>query len=285
MTVRVARRRAHDPRPLCGRRRRHAQPVRAAAGIAFDGDALRGVLRARRRPHATGRSAATKSRCSSPRRDGRGGAPARAAPSASSRRWRTRRKHPGVADIQALLDARGPRAARHGRECDLELALPHPPPAGRSYRAGRLFLMGDAAHVHSPAGGQGMNTGLVDAVTLGACWPSDAAAVGPGMARPLRRPAPPGRRRVLTLAGRLTAMATTRWRRRALRNAALSIMDALPPAEGPPRDEPLRPRTPRPRGVMRVDRATSARSRPGPNGRGSLGTSPGQVGATRRAAA
>jgi 2-polyprenyl-6-methoxyphenol hydroxylase-like FAD-dependent oxidoreductase len=35
-----------------------------------------------------------------------------------------------------------------------------------SYRAGRAFLTGDAAHVHSPAGGEGMNTGMQDAFNL-----------------------------------------------------------------------------------------------------------------------
>ncbi|WP_095078939.1 FAD-dependent monooxygenase [Pseudomonas sp. Irchel s3h17] len=34
------------------------------------------------------------------------------------------------------------------------------------FRLGRAFLLGDAAHVHSPAGGQGMNTGIGDAINL-----------------------------------------------------------------------------------------------------------------------
>src|SRR6266853_1024112 len=34
------------------------------------------------------------------------------------------------------------------------------------FRAGRAFLAGDAAHIHSPVGGQGMNTGIGDAVNL-----------------------------------------------------------------------------------------------------------------------
>ena len=36
-----------------------------------------------------------------------------------------------------------------------------------AFRRGRAFLLGDAAHIHSPAGGQGMNTGIGDAVNLG----------------------------------------------------------------------------------------------------------------------
>lgn len=36
-----------------------------------------------------------------------------------------------------------------------------------SFRNGRIFVAGDAAHIHSPAGGQGMNTGIQDAINLG----------------------------------------------------------------------------------------------------------------------
>jgi hypothetical protein len=46
------------------------------------------------------------------------------------------------------------------------------------YRHGRVFLAGDAAHVHSPMGGQGMNTGIQDAANL--AWKIDAALAGVG---------------------------------------------------------------------------------------------------------
>jgi 2-polyprenyl-6-methoxyphenol hydroxylase-like FAD-dependent oxidoreductase len=47
-----------------------------------------------------------------------------------------------------------------------------------AYRHGRVFLAGDAAHVHSPAGGQGMNTGLQDAFNL--AWKLTMAVRGDG---------------------------------------------------------------------------------------------------------
>ena len=55
--------------------------------------------------------------------------------------------------------------------------------------------MGDAAHVHSPAGGQGMNTGLVDACVLGQLLGGRDARQA--AARPIwtaREAAPAGRR-------------------------------------------------------------------------------------------
>ncbi len=81
----------------------------------------------------------------------------------------------------------------------------------KEYSKGRIFLAGDAAHVHSPAGGQGMNTGMQDAFNL--AW--KLALVIEGSARPaLLDSYSPERTavgdRVLKNASRLTEVATAR---------------------------------------------------------------------------
>jgi 2-polyprenyl-6-methoxyphenol hydroxylase-like FAD-dependent oxidoreductase len=75
---------------------------------------------------------------------------------------------PDAALIERIMSERGPKRQRiHVGEVfwSSRFRLHHR--VASAYRKGNIFLMGDAAHVHSPAGGQGMNTGLVDAVVLG----------------------------------------------------------------------------------------------------------------------
>jgi hypothetical protein len=74
---------------------------------------------------------------------------------------------PDLGDVQALLDARGPWRVRGIAQEVIWSSrfLVHHRLADQ-YRLGRIFLAGDAADVHSPAGGQGMNIGIRDAMTL-----------------------------------------------------------------------------------------------------------------------
>lgn len=53
-----------------------------------------------------------------------------------------------------------------GRGRQLVLDLPRPSSGRRPFREGRAFLPGDAAHIHSVVGSQGMNTGIGDAFNL-----------------------------------------------------------------------------------------------------------------------
>jgi 2-polyprenyl-6-methoxyphenol hydroxylase-like FAD-dependent oxidoreductase len=139
----------------------------------------------------------------------------------------------GVAEIQSLLDLRGP-ARGAGRVAEVLWSSRfrvHHRVADR-YRSGPYFVMGDAAHVHSPAGGQGMNAGLIDACVLG----SVLADVISGRCaeshldryEALRRPAA---QQVLKLANRLTRMATMKNPvQRFLRNTVLGAIGMLPAA-------------------------------------------------------
>jgi 2-polyprenyl-6-methoxyphenol hydroxylase-like FAD-dependent oxidoreductase len=76
---------------------------------------------------------------------------------------------PGEADIARLLRERGARWAREATVKSVAASSTYQVQQRvvTSMRSGNAFLVGDAAHTHSPAGGQGMNTGIQDAANLG----------------------------------------------------------------------------------------------------------------------
>jgi hypothetical protein len=101
------------------------------------------------------------------------------------------------------------------------------------YRSGRIFLAGDAAHTHSPAGAQGMNTGLQDAVNLG--WKLAAAEAGwapDWLLDSYQAERHPVGAAVLSLAGRQFRLNTAQTApRRALRWAVQRVVAPLPPVQ------------------------------------------------------
>jgi hypothetical protein len=83
-----------------------------------------------------------------------------------------REEHVGRSDEPTLRDIREGLIALYGKDFGLQNAtwLSRFTDATRqaaSYRCGRVLVAGDAAHVHSPMGGQGLNLGVQDAVNLG----------------------------------------------------------------------------------------------------------------------
>jgi 2-polyprenyl-6-methoxyphenol hydroxylase-like FAD-dependent oxidoreductase len=73
---------------------------------------------------------------------------------------------PTLEEIQQLTDQRAPRPVTVSDPTWLANFRCHRRSAS-AYRRGRVLLAGDAVHIHTPAGGQGMNTGIMDAHNLG----------------------------------------------------------------------------------------------------------------------
>ncbi len=118
---------------------------------------------------------------------------------------------PTLADVQAAVDRRGPGGLRLSDPIWLSAFRINERKVA-DYRVGRVFLAGDAAHIHSPAGGQGMNTGMQDAFNL--AWKLALVCRGDCPADPLLESYNAEREavgaKVLADAGRLTALALLR---------------------------------------------------------------------------
>jgi 2-polyprenyl-6-methoxyphenol hydroxylase-like FAD-dependent oxidoreductase len=138
-------------------------------------------------------------------------------------------EHPDAAFAQRLLDTRGPRRDRAvvrevlwGSRFRVHHAI-----ADR-YREGRVLLAGDAAHTHSPAGGQGMNLGFEDAVFLAEGLSAVLGGAPEEALRDYARTRPPAARKVARLADRLAVVATMSRAWRPARNAVLGLAGKVP---------------------------------------------------------
>lgn len=140
-------------------------------------------------------------------------------------------EHPSIADAQHLLDERGPvsSAARVEKIAWSSRFHVHHRVA-EHYRAGRVLIAGDAAHAHSPAGGQGMNTGIQDAVALGHALAAVVTArANEDLLDNYERSRRPVAERVVAFTDRITWAATMRSQRaRAARNAAIRLVGSIP---------------------------------------------------------
>ncbi len=125
-------------------------------------------------------------------------------------------------DVETLLRQRARAGSVHDVAWSGRFRIHHR--LAEHYRRGAVYLVGDAAHVHSPAGGQGMNTGIQDALALVEILVSGA---DPDSYERIRRPVA---RRVLRLTDRMTRAATVDVAgARVVRNALIRTGLSLPP--------------------------------------------------------
>jgi 2-polyprenyl-6-methoxyphenol hydroxylase-like FAD-dependent oxidoreductase len=96
------------------------------------------------------------------------------------------------------------------------------------FRADRVLLAGDAAHVHSPAGGQGMNLGIQDAVALSRALVAVRDGGPDTLLDQYSQARRPIARQVVTLTDGLTRLATLPRAARPIRNNAMSLAGRIP---------------------------------------------------------
>ncbi|KAA9378206.1 FAD-dependent oxidoreductase [Microbispora cellulosiformans] len=138
-------------------------------------------------------------------------------------------KEPGIPFVQHLLDTRGPEAEpARVRELIWSSRFRVHHRIADTYRQGRILLAGDAAHVHSPAGGQGMNLGIDDAVHLGETLVRVLGGEPDSLLDSYAATRRPQAEQVVALAGRLTRLATAAAGRRVLRNFLLALAGRVP---------------------------------------------------------
>jgi 2-polyprenyl-6-methoxyphenol hydroxylase-like FAD-dependent oxidoreductase len=137
----------------------------------------------------------------------------------------------GVADVQALLDQRGPKyrpAQVEALRWTSNFRVNHR--VATRFRRGRTFLAGDAAHIHSPAGGQGMNTGIQDAANL--AWKLALVCyghAGDDLLDSYEAERRPVALEVVQQTHRLTRLATLQGAlQRSIRNLALGVAGRVP---------------------------------------------------------
>lgn len=140
-------------------------------------------------------------------------------------------RDPDAGRFQALLDERGP-IRRPDRVTELiwgsRFRIHHR--VAETFRAGPVLLAGDAAHVHSPAGGQGMNLGICDAVALGDTLAQVLAGRPDTLLDGYAAARRPLAEEVANFADRLTRLATVRPAGRPFRDLLFRTVSALPPA-------------------------------------------------------